>query len=228
MAYENWKDKRDGFRKIDVRKMQGNFFPAIKKAAEETEPGSGIEVIQTFEPMPLYGVLEEMGFERHVEEVAESEFHVWFYRAEKKEAKGGAPFRPIALLNYPLIDEKLGQVAVEFWNLTWNDDRRTIPYDMRLMLSLMNAVGAGRYRQASRELIKAYAYGTETAVFDDVFELIAWNQGIGYFSSEIGPSALFQAYRLIKTEEEKGAPRDKILETLKEKYGEKNPEVGVR
>ena len=26
----------------------------------------------------------------------------------------------------------------------------------------------------------------------DVFELLAWNQGIGFFSSEIGPSALFQ------------------------------------
>ena len=32
----------------------------------------------------------------------------------------------------------------------------------------------------------------------DVFELLAWNQGIGFFSSEIGPSALFQAYKLIK------------------------------
>ncbi|MBR5108846.1 MAG: hypothetical protein IK099_01525, partial [Clostridia bacterium] len=27
-----------------------------------------------------------------------------------------------------------------------------------------------------------------------MFELLAWNQGIGYFSSEIGPSTLFAAY----------------------------------
>ena len=54
-------------------------------------------------------------------------------------------------------------------------------------------------RQATRELIKAYACGVESAALDDVFELLAWNQGIGYFSSEIGPSTLFQAYKLIKS-----------------------------
>ena len=43
---------------------------------------------------------------------------------------------------------------------------------------------------------------------DDVFELLAWNQGIGYFSSEIGPSTLFAAYKTIKNMEKQ------------EKYGE--------
>ena len=38
----------------------------------------------------------------------------------------------------------------------------------------------------------------------DVFEVLAWNQGIGLFSSEIGPSALFQAYKLIKNGEKQG------------------------
>ena len=59
---------------------------------------------------------------------------------------------------------------------------------MRLLLSLANAVGAGRMRQATRELVKAYIHGLDSAALDDVFELLAWNQGIGYFSSEIGPS----------------------------------------
>ena len=54
-------------------------------------------------------------------------------------------------------------------------------------------------RQAARELVKAYIHGCGSAALDDVFELLAWNQGIGFFSSEIGPSALFQAYKLIKT-----------------------------
>ena len=51
-----------------------------------------------------------------------------------------------------------------------------------------NGGGAGRMRQATRELVKAYACGVESAALDDVFELLAWNQGIGYFSSGIGPS----------------------------------------
>ena len=62
---------------------------------------------------------------------------------------------------------------------------------------------------------------------DDVFELLAWNQGIGFFSSEIGPSALFQAYKLIKNGEKQGKSREDICSALREKFGEKNPEMQV-
>ena len=95
------------------------------------------------------------------------------------------------------------------------------------MLSLTNAVGAGMMRQATRELLKAYIHGLDSAAFDDVIELLAWNQGIGYFSSEIGPSTLFAAYKTIKNMEKQGKARKGICETLKEKYGEKNPDVKV-
>lgn len=135
--------------------------------------------------------------------------------------------RPAALTNMPLIDKGLGKVAVEFWELTWNDEKRHLPYEMRLLLSLTNAVGAGRMRQATRELVKAYIYGLDSAALDDVFELLAWNQGIGYFSSEIGPSTLFQAYKTIKNMEKLGKGRDEISGILKEKFGEKNPDVRV-
>ena len=42
----------------------------------------------------------------------------WFCRVEKKEGDSSAPFKPLALLNYPMIDEKLGQIAVDFWETT--------------------------------------------------------------------------------------------------------------
>lgn len=58
-------------------------------------------------------------------------------------------------MNFPIIDKNLGRIAVEFWDETWNDERHYLPYEMRLMLSLANAVGAGRHRQAVRELVKA-------------------------------------------------------------------------
>ena len=61
----------------------------------------------------------------------------------------------------------------------------------------------------------------------DVFEVLAWNQGIGLFSSEIGPSALFQAYKLIKNGEKQGKSREDICSALREKFGEKNPEMQV-
>ena len=52
-------------------------------------------------------------------------------------------------------------------------------------------------------------------------------QGNGYFSSEIGPSTLFAAYKTIKTQEKQGRERSEICEMLKEKFGEKNPDVKV-
>lgn len=227
IKYEEWKDKKKDFFKVDVRHVQGNFFPGLQRRAMTLKAGEGIEVIQTFEPHPLYKEMDMLGFVHHTEKLAENEFHVWFYRTEEKEPEVSAPYRPLALLNYPMIDEDLGRIAADFWQATWQSEKRTLPYEMRLLLSLTNAVGAGRMRQAVRELVKAYIYGLESAALDDVFELLAWNQGIGFFSSEIGPSPLFQAYKMIKTQEQRGISREEICTEIKEKFGEKNQEVQV-
>ena len=156
MNYENWKNKAQGFQTVDVRHIQGSFFEGLKKRAEALEVGEGLHIIQTFEPHPLYAVMEGLGYEHHTEQRSEAEFHVWFCRVEKKEGDSSAPFKPLALLNYPMIDEKLGQIAVDFWETTWQSEKRVLPYETRLLLSLTNAVGAGRMRQAARELVKAY------------------------------------------------------------------------
>ena len=222
IKYEEWKDKKKDFFKVDVRHVQGNFFPGLQRRAMTLKAGEGIEVIQTFEPYPLYKEMDMLGYIHHTEKLAENEFHVWFYRTEEKEPEGSAPYRPLALLNYPMIDEDLGRIAADFWQATWQSEKRTLPYEMRLLLSLTNAVGAGRMRQAVRELVKAYIYGLESAALDDVFELLAWNQGIGFFSSEIGPSPLFQAYKMIKTQEQRGISREEICTEKKAKIGEKN------
>ena len=227
MSYENWQSKAADFRKIDVRGIQGNFFEGIRKQAARTEVGSGLEIIQSFDPIPLYEVMEGLGFEYYTEQTSENEFHAYFYRTEQKKDNGDIPMRPAALTNMPLIDDEFGKVAVQFWDMTWNDRKRYLPYEMRLLLSLTNAVGAGRMRQATRELVKAYIHGLDSAALDDVFELLAWNQGIGYFSSEIGPSTLFAAYKTIKSMESKGKTRTEVADVLKEKFGEKNPDVKV-
>ena len=112
-------------------------------------------------------------------------------------------------------------------NITWQSENRTLSYETRLLLSLANAVGAGRMRQAVRELVKAYIHGVSSKELGDVFELLVWNQGIGFFRSEIGPSALFSAYKLIKNGEKQGKSRDEICFALRERFGEKNEEVRV-
>ncbi len=227
MSYADWKDKAECFKKVDVRGVQGNFFQGLKKKAMEIPAGEGMEVVQSFEPIPLYEVMEGLGYERHTEKISENEYHAYFYRVEAKQEEKDIPMRPAALTNMPLIDEKLGNIAVNFWDLTWNDNNRYLPYETRLLLSLTNAVGAGRMRQATRELVKAYIHGMDSRAFDDVFELLTWNQGIGYFSSEIGPSTLFQAYKGIKNMEKQGKDRNEICGMLKEKFGERNPDVKV-
>jgi hypothetical protein len=93
---------------------------------------------------------------------------------------------------------------------------------------MANALGAGRMRQASRELIKVYALGCDSGALDDVMELVAWNQGIGTFASEVGPSTFFRTYRTIKEQEAKGKPRSEIVGMLMERFGEQNPDVGVQ
>lgn len=227
MKNVEWKDKIAQFKKVDVRGVAGNFFPGLKKQAAELDEGEGLEVIQTFDPIPLYPVMEELGFEHFTEQAGETEFHAYFYRVKKGTESGNITMRPAALTNLPLIDEGLGKIGVEFWDLTWNDEKRYLPYETRLLLSLTNAVGAGRMRQATRELVKAYAQGTDSEAFDDIFELLAWNQGIGYFSSEIGPSTLFKAYKTIKQREKQRKSRAEIVAELMENFGEKNPDVKV-
>lgn len=227
MTYTDWKNKVDKFRKIDVRGVVGNFFQGLKKQVSKLPQGEGVTIIQSFEPIPLYEVMEDLGFEHHTEQVSETEFHAHFYRAVIKQQDKDIPMRPAALTNMPMIDEKLGKIAVEFWDLTWNDNKRYLPYEIRLLLSLTNAVGAGRMRQATRELVKAYISGIDSAALDDVFELLVWNQGIGYFSSEIGLSTLFAAYKMIKQMETQGKERSEIVQTLKEKFSEKNPDIKV-
>ncbi len=227
MSYTEWKDKTAEFKKIDVRGIQGNFFQGLKKQAMQLPAGNGLEIVQSFEPIPLYEVMEDLGYEYYTEKAGDAEYHAFFYRTAVKQEEKDIPMRPAALTNMPLIDEKLGNIAVNFWDLTWNDGNRYLPYEMRLLLSLTNAVGAGRMRQATRELVKAYIHGLDSRALDDVFELLAWNQGIGYFSSEIGPSTLFAAYKTIKNMEKQGKERGEIVEMLKEKFGEKNPDVKV-
>ncbi len=212
--------------KIDVRGVAGNFFPGLKERLVKMAVGDELEIIQDFEPIPLYAVLDELGFEHNVEKRGGA-WHLVCRRERIGEDSGKIPFRPGAITNFPMIDKDLGDIVVNFWDLTWNDSRRHLPQEMRLLLSLANAVGAGRIRQATRELVKAYIHGLDSAALDDVFELIAWNQGIGFFSSEIGPSPLFAAYKFIKQSEKRGAPRAEICKGLTEKFGEKNPEVKV-
>ena len=73
-----WKDKIGTFKQIDVRGIQGNFFQGLKKQAMQMPAGRGLEIVQSFDPIPLYEVMEGLGFEHFTEQKGESEFHAYF------------------------------------------------------------------------------------------------------------------------------------------------------
>lgn len=112
--------------------------------------------------------------------------------------------------------------------MIWNKENPAIDQKTKYLFSLANAVGGHRCRQATRELVKAYADGVTVEELDELFSLFVWNQGAGHFASEIAPSQLFAAYQLIKTLEEAGQSRTFAAKQLLEKFGEKTPQVAMQ
>ena len=230
MEYD-WLSNKESFKVRDVRELKGNFLPPLLKQAQKVKEGKGLCVVQSFEPIPLYSALEDLGFEYHIDKVSESEFRAYFYRKSIKEAiypEGlDMPLKPTAIANFNRVSPKLADSVVNFWDLIWGQEDTAIDMKTRLLLSLSNGVGAGRMRQATREFVKAYSIGVTVQEFDELFEMFTWNQGVGYFASEISPSSLFAAYQLVKTQESKGMARSDIVKDLMEKFGENNPDVST-
>lgn len=142
--------------------------------------------------------------------------------------KATPPLKPMALVNFKKTDDELAKIIGNFWKLTWNKENPAIDQKTKYLLSLSNAVGAHRTRQATRELVKAYAAEAVTvAELDELFSLFVWNQGAGHFASEIGPSQLYAAYQLIKTLESEGLPREQVAKQLIENFGENNQNVAT-
>ena len=94
MSYADWKDQISGFKTIDVRGIQGNFFQGLKKQAMALSAGGGLEIIQSFDPIPLYEVMEGLGFEHYTEQKGDAEYHAYFYRVEVKQEEKDIPMRP--------------------------------------------------------------------------------------------------------------------------------------
>ena len=227
---KEWFKNKNDFEEFDVRTLKGNFLQAIVFKAKQTKKGKGLLIIQNFEPIPLYSTIKNLGFDYHIEKDAENNYYCYFFREneiekEDKEDKE-LPLKPIVMPRYADIDPRIADLTVNFWDNIWNKENPAIELKFKLLISLANAVGLGRIRQAPREIIKAYYLGITVEQLEEVFSLIIWNQGIGHFSSEIAQSSFFKVFLLIKESEKKGKKRDEIMNILHEKFGEKNPEMG--
>jgi uncharacterized protein (DUF2249 family) len=65
----------DGAR-LDVREIDGEPFGDIMAALERLSPGETLTLVNSFEPEPLYGVLESRGFTYETTQVAPDHWQV--------------------------------------------------------------------------------------------------------------------------------------------------------
>ncbi|WP_181687009.1 DUF2249 domain-containing protein [Halorhabdus salina] len=61
---------------LDAREIDGEPFGDIMDALADLEPSESLLLINSFEPEPLYDVLETRGFTHETEQVDPEEFHV--------------------------------------------------------------------------------------------------------------------------------------------------------
>ena len=73
------------FEEIDARQLEGFFLQKIVQTAQTLDQGQGLKIVQSFEPVPLYGVMEKEGWEHFTEKISEDEFHIFFRRVQKEE-----------------------------------------------------------------------------------------------------------------------------------------------
>lgn len=67
---------------LDVRDVEGEPFGDIMTALGELERGGTLELVNRFEPEPLYDVLTARGFEYESECVEDDEWHVRIRHAD--------------------------------------------------------------------------------------------------------------------------------------------------
>ena len=84
----NWREKKESFEILDVRKMKTDPFDVILKKAYDTPEDEGFILIQKFNPLPLINMLTEMGYEYESEEKAFFEVWVYFYKTPVEYKEG--------------------------------------------------------------------------------------------------------------------------------------------
>jgi uncharacterized protein (DUF2249 family) len=75
-------------------------FRAIMRAVEELAPGAVLRIRSPFDPKPLHGVLEGLGFSRRVHERGEGDWESDYWRPDEREpllldVRGLAPPEPL-------------------------------------------------------------------------------------------------------------------------------------
>ncbi|GAA0679667.1 DUF2249 domain-containing protein [Natronoarchaeum mannanilyticum] len=71
----------DGGRELDVREIDGEPFGDIMSALEDLPDGETLTLVNSFEPVPLYEVLERKGYAHETTQVDDDLWRVEIERA---------------------------------------------------------------------------------------------------------------------------------------------------
>lgn len=63
-------------RVLDVREIDGEPFGDITDALDDLDADETLLLVSSFEPVPLYDVLAERGFDHETTQVTDAEYHV--------------------------------------------------------------------------------------------------------------------------------------------------------
>ncbi|XVH33278.1 DUF2249 domain-containing protein (plasmid) [Haloferacaceae archaeon DSL9] len=74
-------DADGAVRELDVREIEGEPFSDIMAALDSLPDDGTLRLINGFEPVPLYGVLERRGFAHETAKVADGEWRISIERA---------------------------------------------------------------------------------------------------------------------------------------------------
>lgn len=69
-------DRAERTRELDVRDIEGEPFGDIMAALSDLAPDETLLLINSFEPVPLYDVLEQRGYTYETEQIGDTEWHV--------------------------------------------------------------------------------------------------------------------------------------------------------
>ena len=121
---------------------------------------------------------------------------------------------PMCFRKLKEVEPELGKVTGEFWATVWGTER-VLPPRYKYLIAFGMAMAAGRDRQATREMIKAYGAGATLDELRETFMLIPWNFGVSYFCSEVSTGTPMRAFEIIVDLEEAGMAREEIVGQLK-------------
>ncbi|MDZ7774245.1 MAG: DUF2249 domain-containing protein [Bacteroidales bacterium] len=155
----NAKKKDTKYVTLDGRGQSAEFQQTVFDALKKLQPGEGLHIIKEFEPLPLYEVMKNKGYEKAVEQKGTEEYHIWFY-----PASGNPEMQENLELDHDKID-KIMEIKLKVFR------KELTPKEAReLVNQTFESVTAEEFAYGEQKMLQ---YGiTDDAMVEDMDDII--------------------------------------------------------